>query len=75
MENLTLTPVSLLAESMQETHGLTFEKVDNQWRPDLWVGRLHGFKLELEQQKRGQLRVVLAITNGKQQALCETEAL
>ena len=75
METFTLTPVSLLVDSLRETHGLNFEKVDNQFRPDLWVARLHGFKLELEQQKRGQLRVVLCITNGKQQALCETEAL
>jgi hypothetical protein len=65
----------LLAESLRDTHGISFEKADNQFRPDLWVGRLHGFKLELEQQKRGQLRVILAITNGKQQALCESEAL
>ena len=76
METFTLTPVSLLADSLRETHGLNFEKI-NKWhyRPDLWVARLQGTKLELEQQKRGQLRVTLSITNGRQQSLCETEAL
>ena len=58
MDNLTLTPVALLADSLKETHGITFENVSTSVRPDFWSGRWHGFKLELEQQKRGQLRVV-----------------
>jgi hypothetical protein len=37
------------------------------------VGRLHGYKLELEQQKKGQLRVILCISGKKQQTLSESE--
>ena len=75
MDNLTLTPVALLADSLKETHGITFENVSTSVRPDFWSGRWHGFKLELEQQKRGQLRVVMGISGGRQQALCDTEAM
>jgi len=71
----TLTPVALLAMALKETHELSFDKVEAIGRGDLWVGRHHGFKLELEQQKRGQLRVILAISGGKQQSLAEAEAL
>ena len=73
MENLITSPLSLLAQSMEETHGISFENTSTNLRPNWWVGRLHGYKLELEQQKRGQLRVILCISGGKQQTLKESE--
>jgi len=73
MENLITSPLSLLAQSLGETHGITLENVSTDLRPNWWAGRLHGYKLELEQQKRGQLRVILYISGGKQQTLKESE--
>ena len=73
MENLITSPLSLLAQSMEETHGISFENTSTNLRPNCWLGRLHGYKLELEQQKRGQLKVLFYISGGKQQALKESE--
>lgn len=75
MEITSLSPVGLLAQSLLETHGITFENSSNDVRPDWWTCRYHGFRTEIEQQKRGQLRVIVGISGGRQQALCDTEAM
>lgn len=75
MENLTLTPVSLMADNLRESHDLNFREICVSNRGEVWTTQFHGFRLELEQLKRGQLRVLLAITNGKQEALSNSEAM
>lgn len=75
MELTSFSPVGLLAQSLEETHGLVFTKNESDMRPDWWTTYFHGSKLELERQKRGQLRLALVISGKRQEALCSTEAL
>lgn len=73
MEITSLSPVGLLAQSLEESHGLTFEKGDNPMRPDWWFAYLHGIKVELERQKRGALRVIVCLSGRRQETFCETD--